>query len=212
VPNAGTSRKGVRGEQCNGFPDQLRPTEPGRPGLTRPDLRSSSSGLRRKLDGLVPVSALNLRGGGGLTPNDLSRAAGARSADGPLQGRDPRMGLCRGRPDSLSTGASRASRASVSDDRRWSSGAVMCAVGYQASGRPSRKKPPVGPSSSSRQAYMTLRAPSGTGRPPPPISEIAPAWLETLTRCCVASNPPSAPRHAASSSSPDSSAGSPPLS
>ena len=77
VPNAGTSsRKGIRGEQCNGFPDQLRPTEPGRPGLSRPDLRSSSS-VASAGNSMVwfRVSALNLRGGGGLTPNDWSGAA-----------------------------------------------------------------------------------------------------------------------------------------
>jgi len=43
--------------------------------------------------------------------------------------------------------------------------------GYQGSGWPSRKKPPVGPSSGRSTAHMTEAAPSMTGRPPlPPMS------------------------------------------
>src|SRR2546430_10576603 len=44
---------------------------------------------------------------------------------------------------------------------------------YQASSRPSRKKPPVGPSSSSVTPQTTLAAPSATGRPPPPPMSVA---------------------------------------
>src|SRR5262245_21356944 len=35
---------------------------------------------------------------------------------------------------------------------------------------PSRKNPPVGPSSGKSTAHNTLAAPSATGRPPPPMS------------------------------------------
>ena len=41
---------------------------------------------------------------------------------------------------------------------------------HQGSGRPSRKKPPVGPSSDSSAAHTMLAAPSLTGRPPRPMS------------------------------------------
>src|SRR6185436_12895581 len=44
---------------------------------------------------------------------------------------------------------------------------------HHATGRPSRKNPPVGPSSPSRTAQVTLAAPSATGRPPAPPMSVA---------------------------------------
>src|SRR5580700_1136076 len=44
---------------------------------------------------------------------------------------------------------------------------------YQGRGRPSRKKPPVGPESGSSAAHTTLAAPSATGRPPAPPMSVA---------------------------------------
>jgi hypothetical protein len=76
VPNAGTSRKGSAVDSATGFPISFDPTEPGRPGIEPSGSPVFVLGrLRRKLDDLVPVSAMNLRGGGGLTPNDWSGAA-----------------------------------------------------------------------------------------------------------------------------------------
>src|SRR5581483_9437669 len=46
-------------------------------------------------------------------------------------------------------------------------------ISYQASGRPSRKNPPAGPSRSSVAAHTTLAAPRPTGRPPRPPMSVA---------------------------------------
>ena len=54
---------------------------------------------------------------------------------------------------------------------------------YQSIGRPSRKKPPVGPSSGSVAAHTMPAAPSGTGRPPaPPMSVATQPGQIALTR------------------------------
>src|SRR3954469_18366522 len=54
---------------------------------------------------------------------------------------------------------------------------------YQSSARPSRKKPPVGPSSGSVTPHITDAAPAATGRPPgPPLSVATQPGQIALTR------------------------------
>ena len=54
---------------------------------------------------------------------------------------------------------------------------------HQSIGRPSRKKPPVGPSSGSVAAHTMPAAPSATGRPPaPPMSVATQPGQTALTR------------------------------
>jgi len=54
--------------------------------------------------------------------------------------------------------------------------------GYHGTGRPSRKKPPVGPESGRGAAQVTLAAPSATGRPPGPMSVATQPGQTALTR------------------------------
>ena len=53
---------------------------------------------------------------------------------------------------------------------------------HQGNERPSRKNPPLGPSSGSRAAHNTLAAPSDTGLPPPPMSVAVQPGQTELTK------------------------------
>src|ERR1700677_2063 len=60
---------------------------------------------------------------------------------------------------------------------------VVILPDHQGRGRPSRKKPPVGPLSGKGAAHATLAAPSSTGRPPgPPMSVAVQPGQTALTR------------------------------
>src|SRR5438445_687794 len=96
---------------------------------------------------------------------------GARPSGAPTRG-----GVVRRRARSLARAAGadrrRELRRPGHGAKRYETGlGRRAAPSHQPRGRPSRKNPPVGPSSGSIAAHTTLAAPSATGRPPlPPMS------------------------------------------
>ena len=76
VPNAGTSRNGIREGAVQRVSRSASTDRAWASGIDPTGFPVFVlGGLRRKLDGLVPVSALNLRGGRGRNPYDLPGAA-----------------------------------------------------------------------------------------------------------------------------------------
>ena len=83
----------------------------------------------------------------------------------------------------------------LAPDRSLIKGPADAVAAHHATGRPSRKKPPVGPSSGSVAAQTTLAAPSCTSRPPPPpMSVLTHPGQTLLTRTPVPASSPASNR------------------